>query len=123
MNAPGHLVDVTAAKVTVEEVLNQVQLVIALDVTDRLLDPATCRTDIGITLVQLDQPHGVILPVRAGYKSGPATMASASTRSATTGKSSVAARHPRRRHPERSLGRHQPVIGSNRSDNNRDFVR
>lgn len=45
-------------------------LVAAHDLTERLFDPATWREDVGITLVQLDHPRGVILPVRAGYDPG-----------------------------------------------------
>ncbi len=61
----------TAAGVTVDDVTDDVRALLdAPDLAERLFDLVTWRDDIGITLVQLDHPDGVILPVRAGYEPG-----------------------------------------------------
>ncbi len=61
----------TAAGVTVDDVTDDVRALLdAPDLVECLFGPATWRDDIGITLVQLDHPDGVILPVRAGYEPG-----------------------------------------------------
>jgi hypothetical protein len=58
-----------AAQIRVEDVTDQVRTLLAApDLADRLFDPLTWREQIGVTLVQLDHPDGVILPVRAGYQ-------------------------------------------------------
>jgi len=61
----------TAASLTVDDVTDSVRrLVAAPDLLDRLFDPQMWREHIGVTLVQLDHPDGVLLPVRAGYEPG-----------------------------------------------------
>nr|MDQ3343228.1 hypothetical protein [Actinomycetota bacterium] len=58
----------TAERVTVDDVTRQVRsLVDDLQLVDRLFDPARWGDDIGTTLVQLDNPDGVILPIRASF--------------------------------------------------------
>lgn len=61
----------TAAQLNVDDVTDQVRTLLAApDLVQRLFDAATWRQDIGVTLVQVDRPEGVILPVRAGYEPG-----------------------------------------------------
>ncbi len=61
----------TAAGLTVDDVTDDVRALLhAEDLLKRLFDPTTWRHHIGVTLVQLDRPAGVILPVRAGYEPG-----------------------------------------------------
>jgi len=61
----------TAASLTVDDVTDSVRRLVAdPGLLGRLFDPKTWRDQIGITLVQLDHPNGVILPVRAGYEPG-----------------------------------------------------
>lgn len=61
----------TAADFAVEDVTTEVhQLFDHGSLTERLYDPATWRDHVGITLVQLENPDGVILPVRANYEPG-----------------------------------------------------
>ncbi len=63
----------TAAAIDVVVVTEDVRALLAApDLTDRLFDPAVWRRQIGVTLVQLDHPGGVVLPVRAGYEPGAA---------------------------------------------------
>lgn len=61
----------TAAALDVLDVTDEVRALLATpDLTGRLFDPALWREQIGVTLVQLDHPDGVVLPVRAGYEPG-----------------------------------------------------
>ena len=61
----------TAAALDADDVADDVRaLLSAPDLTGRLFDPALWREQIGVTLVQLDHPDGVVLPVRAGYEPG-----------------------------------------------------
>jgi len=63
----------TAQQLDVEDATDAVRrLVAATDLPERLFNPATWREQIGLTLVELDRPEGVILPVRAGYEPGAA---------------------------------------------------
>jgi len=62
---------ITAARLSVDDATEPVrQLLQAPDLVERLLDPLRWRQDIGMTLVQIDHPDGVILPVRAEYEPG-----------------------------------------------------
>ncbi len=62
---------ITAARLSVDDATEPVrQLLQARNLVELLLDPLTWRHRIGMTLVQLDHPDGVVLPVRAGYEPG-----------------------------------------------------
>lgn len=59
------------ADIAVDVVTRHVrQLLASPDLVDRLFHAATWREAIGVTLVQVDSPDGVLLPVRAGYEPG-----------------------------------------------------
>jgi len=61
-----------AESLTVREVTDQVrELVADRGLLDRLFDPKTWSREIGVTLVQLDHPAGLRLPVRAAYQRQP----------------------------------------------------
>ncbi len=61
----------SAARLSVDDVTNEVRALLAApDLVERLFDAATWRDAIGVTLVQVDDPDGVNLPVRAGYDPG-----------------------------------------------------
>lgn len=57
-----------AADVTIQDVTDHVRaLATDPNLGHRLFDPAAWRDAIGVTLVEIDHPAGVVLPVRAGY--------------------------------------------------------
>jgi hypothetical protein len=58
----------TAARITVDDVTDDVRTLLTRDdLVELLFDPATWRDAVGVTLVQLDHPDQMILPVRAGF--------------------------------------------------------